>query len=893
MRMDDQFEENQMGVYSLIETLYQQYLSNPSQVDLSWKKYFDALLPKKEIKTERIEGVFLLIQAYRYYGHLLANLNPIALKKTEAVSELNLDNFGFNHNDLNRIVPTEGILSKPEAPLGELIERLKILYCGTIGFELEGLPAPLQNWIQDRVETGNFLDPLDSDQSLLILNFLNRSELFENFLHTKYVGQKRFSIEGAETLIPMLAFMLEKGAEDQVEECVIGMAHRGRLNVLANILKKSFDEILREFDEGYIPDPTEGKGDVKYHKGYSGNYLAVNGRSIKVTLPPNPSHLESVSPVVEGQTRGKQFILKDTNRNKIIPILIHGDAALSGQGVVYETLQLSQLSGYSTGGTIHFVINNQIGFTTIPRDSRSTHYCTDIARAFGMPVFHVNAEDPEACIKVTLMAFQIRQRFKCDVFIDIHCYRKYGHNEGDEPAFTQPHEYKIIKRKKPIREIYHDYLLHKKTVSRELIDQLENDFKEGLNQAYEKSRDKSASPRSSSLNRSLFEEVKTGVSEDLLVEAAHKMSRIPEGFTLHPKVKVLVNERLETVKEKKLIDWGLAETLAYATLLIEGKSVRLSGQDCGRGTFSHRHALWVDQEKEYEYFPLNHLQDLQGQFEVINSSLSEMGVLGFEYGYSVANPEGLTIWEAQFGDFSNGAQIIIDQYIVSAETKWGQKSNLVMLLPHGYEGQGPEHSSARIERYLSMAADCNVIVANPSTPAQLFHLLRRQVHWEISKPLVIFSPKALLRLPSCKSPTRDFENGFFQTILDDESSNKTINKIILCSGKIYYDLVNRRKNGEAIAIIRIEQLFPLDEHRLMKIIQGYPNAKEIFWVQEEPLNMGAGPYLDRILRNLLSDPKWKYSCIGREESSSPATGSQYYHRQEQETLLNQVFNNEK
>lgn len=897
--------EGELANLDLLERLYEQYQVDPNGLDPSWRNYFQSL--DREAPALMINGaaaqasslpVEQLVDAYRRYGHLVTQINPIALNGDQKASDpFDLTKWGLKPEDLGRTVATHGVLKSSHTSLGLLIDTLRDLYCGRIGFEYKHVDdKEMEKWIQDRIETKLFQETLSKEQKQRILDYLNRSELFETFLHTKYVGQKRFSLEGAETLIPMLALLIESGAEQGITEFVLGMAHRGRLNVLANILNKSYHTIFSEFDEGYIPDSLEGMGDVKYHKGYTGDNLKTPlGKAIKLILSPNPSHLESVDAVVEGKTRAKQFLANDElARKKIVPILIHGDAAVSGQGVVYETLQLAKLEGYTTGGTIHFVINNQIGFTTIPRDSRSTPYCTDIARAFGLPVFHVNAEDPESCVLAMLLALEIRQKFHCDVFIDLNGYRKYGHNEGDEPAYTQPLEYRLIKSKKSIRELYRDRLIEQQVIAKNVVDQMEEGFKAGLQEVYGKLQEKkSALPARDQMehprDQALFQPVKTGVDRALLLSLAERFSQIPEGFSLHPKIEHLVKERLGRIKEDKPIDWGLGEYLAYATLLDEGVAVRISGQDSCRGTFSHRHAIWVDQQVEKDYYPLAHLKAKQGKFEVVNSPLSEMAVLGFEYGYSVACLKGLTIWEAQFGDFANGAQVIIDQYIASGEQKWGQRSGLVMLLPHGYEGQGPEHSSGRLERFLALAGHDNMQVVNPTTPAQLFHLLRRQMHRSFHKPLIVFTPKGLLRHPACVSPLADLTQGAFQDILDDSvQDGATIKRLVLCSGRLYYDLLAEKAKTKRsdIALIRIEQLYPLNTARLKEIVARYSKVKEYLWVQEEPQNMGAWSFISPHLTSMLSK---ELLYVGRKCSATPATGSHQLHEQEHVNILKQVF----
>ncbi|WP_068466535.1 2-oxoglutarate dehydrogenase E1 component [Candidatus Protochlamydia phocaeensis] len=915
--------EGETANLALLESLYQQYQTNPAQLSLSWQRYFEALdrqgveakiglkpalsvkdgisASKEDVSAAAVDSrIFQLIEAYRRNGHLMAHVNPLVSQPPEEPESLRLDRLGFEERDLKRFFPTFGLLPQGQAPLSSLLDALRNLYCRHIGFEYKyGSNPDLENWLQNYIEKEFFKTGLSPEQKRLTLEYLNRSELLETFLHTKYVGQKRFSLEGTETLIPMLALMLESASEEGVEEAVLGMAHRGRLNVLTNILNKSFQLVFNEFEDNYIPESFEGMGDVKYHKGFKGHYARLNAKKIRLTVSPNPSHLESVDSVVEGMTRAKQFLEKDEeDRKKVIPILIHGDAALSGQGVVYETLQLAKLPGYATGGTIHLVINNQIGFTTIPRDLRSTVYCTDIAKAFGLPVFHVNAEDPDSCVQVALLALLVRQRFHCDVFIDLNGYRKYGHNESDEPAFTQPIEYRVIRNKRPIREIYRNRLIEQGIVQKGEMDEWEERFKLGLQEAHAHQKEHLTSVgqnqdlMSIPSNQALFDPIETGVAKDVLVALAERFCAVPNGFHLHAKLDHLIKERLKMVKEDKPIDWGMAEYLAYATLLWEGTPVRLSGQDCCRGTFSHRHAMWIDQQREeIEYYPLNHLKDGQGRFEVFNSPLSEMAILGFEYGYSVVCPQGLTIWEAQFGDFGNGAQVIIDQYIASGEQKWGQRSKLVLFLPHGYEGQGPEHSSGRLERFLTLAGHDNMQIVNPTTPAQFFHLLRRQIHRDIEKPLIVFTPKGLLRHPAATSRLDELTQGSFQEILGDPLPKpQGVRRLVLCSGRIYYDLLTKREKDQRkdVAFIRLEQLYPLNARRLIALLSLYTGLQDCLWVQEEPQNMGAWSYIYPCLNELLPRGLPLF-YVGRERSATPATGSHSRHEQEHTNILQQVF----
>lgn len=877
-----------MNSVDFTEEMYAKYLADRASVDTSWQTYFDGLeQPTVSAKSSDSEiRIRDLIAAYRRYGHLIARINPLLTEPPEEPDVLQLKNLGFSKSELNQQFPTCGILPKNEATLKEIIEALRFFYSGSFGAEYMDLKSPeIKFWIQSHIEGDRSKFELPIEEKKMILQQLNKSELFEIFLHTKYVGQKRFSLEGAETLIPMLETVLASGSKLGMEEFIIGMAHRGRLNVMSNILNKSYTQIFSEFDEGYVPDFFEGTGDVKYHKGFISDVTTRGDKKIKVSLTANPSHLESVGAVVEGQTKARQIQTTDDQQTRVVPILIHGDAALSGQGVVYETLQMHKLRGYNTGGTLHFVVNNQIGFTTLPLDARSTLYCTDIARTFNAPTFHVNAEDPEACVFVTHLAVELRQKFKCDVFIDLICYRKYGHNESDEPAYTQPIEYGIIRKKKPIREIYRDELISQGVMEKALVDTLEGEFKAGLQEALSGIKIGALNEDEKKDERSLekmLTSIETGVPRDILVSVAEKISVLPEGFNIHPKVKALVNDRLKTVQDGQKIDWGMSELLAYGSLLWEGKSIRLSGQDSCRGTFSHRHGLWMDQVQEREYFPLKNLKPDQGRFDLINSHLSEFAALGFEYGYSIAYPESLVIWEAQFGDFSNGAQIIIDQYIASGEQKWGQKSDLTLLLPHGYEGQGPEHSSGRMERYLSLCGNCNMFVTNPTTPAQFFHLLRRQLIGQQKKPLIVFTPKGLLRHPRCVSSLEDLTKGSFQTIIKDDSVNAL--KMVFCSGRIYYDLlaIKEKDKRDDMALIRIEQLYPLDNQKIEEVINTYPKVKETFWVQEEPHNMGAWDYIHQPLQKLV---KTELKYIGRPRSASPAVGSYVLHKNESKAIF--------
>ena len=928
----------------LVEEQYARYKKDPSSVAASWRDLFDQLeqqpptqeaaaavsqLPSQPaLLPEEIAGKSVLyyphvevqlsgkecriphlIHSYRTYGYLMADCNPIAEEKQEEPDQLKLEHLGFTRQDLALPVPTHQLLDTETAPLLELINTLRSIYCDKIGIEYMELHNPqMEQWLQERIEPTKSRKHLTNEQKQQILHHLNKSELFESFLHTRFTGQKRFSLEGAETLIPMLAEMINRGAQEGIEEFIFGMAHRGRLNVLCNIFDKTYAEIFSEFEEGHLPQSVEGSGDVKYHKGFYSEVKSIQEHQVKLTLVPNPSHLESVDPVVLGQARARQFLLGDeAQRAKVLPVLIHGDAALSGQGIIYETMQFNRLRGYETGGTIHLVINNQIGFTTLPKDGRSTRFCTDIARTFDAPVFHLNAEDPEGAVFAMELAVSLRQAFHIDVFLELNCYRKYGHNESDEPSFTQPLIYQMIKKKHPIRELYRDALVEQGVMEQAVVDEMEAAFKKDLHDSHQLQKKEQGLPESGEQNESrvlkreeLFPRIETGVPKEVLLQVAAQLCRVPEGFHIHSKLAALNRERLEMVQEQQSkqepkqqlrpIDWGMAELLSYGTLLHEGCHVRLSGQDSCRGTFTHRHACFIDQQDQSEYTPLQNLKEGQGRFEIYNSPLSEYAVLGFEFGYSVADVESLVLWEAQFGDFCNAAQVVIDQYIAASEQKWNQHSPLVLLLPHGYEGQGPEHSSARVERFLTLAGDNNMKIANPTTPAQLFHLLRRQVLNPVKKPLVVFTPKGLLRHPACVSSLDDLTHGSFQEILDDPAPPAAVQQLALCSGRIFYDVLAERSQHAMsdLAIVRIEQIYPLDVGRIKQLMEKYGSMKRLVWVQEEPANMGAWNFIRPILRELLPQGI-VLAYAGRQRSASPAVGSHAVHKKEHAAIMNVLF----
>ncbi|MDN3506336.1 MAG: 2-oxoglutarate dehydrogenase E1 component [Simkaniaceae bacterium] len=877
----------------MLEGLYEKWLQDPESVESSWKNFFEGMqfashlpqaLPHRQDSADL--RVYYLIHAYRLYGHLMASCDALCQERPPLCEELKLVNFGLSDKDLDTEFPTGGIFEKETAPLKEILEVLQKTYCQTIGIEYMGLGSVnLEKWVQDKIEP-YFPSGFTDEDRIAILEELNQAEGFETFLHTKYVGQKRFSLEGAETFIPLLHSLLDTGADVGVSDVVLGMAHRGRLNVLANIMGKSYEYLFQEFEDHYTPDLAESTGDVKYHMGFVGTYKD----KIQVTLSANPSHLESVDPVVEGGARALQEQRGREKAREVVPILVHGDAAVAGQGVVYETMTLSKLNGYGTKGTIHIVINNQIGFTTYSKDGRSTRYCTDIAKAFGAPVLHVNAEDPESCCLAARLAMQMRQTFGCDVFIDLMGYRKYGHNESDEPTFTQPLQYQNIRSKKTIRQIYRDRLIETGVLSQEKADEMEKGFRSNLSSVLEKVKSEKEPNQELKTRETgkhleeLFAPVETKVDAGSLHEIGRKIAEVPEGVNIHPKVARLLGERKKNLEEGS-IDWATAELLAYGSLATEGVHVRLSGQDCRRGTFSHRHALYVDQVNAAHYFPLSHISDSQAPVDIFNSPLSEFAVMGFDFGYSLLYPNSLVLWEGQFGDFGNGAQIIIDQYITTSEMKWGHTTNLTLLLPHGYEGMGPEHSSARMERFLQMCADENMFVANVTTAAQFFHLLRRQALRQRKKPLIVFTPKAYLRSPYCKSPLKDLSEGSFSEVLDDPNPPENPERILLTSGKFYFELLQEKeKRGSNDVLIRIEQLYPLNTEKLGQILKKYSGVKSCVWVQEEHQNMGAWTFLKPQLETLR-----EVTYAGRPPAAVSAAGSHALHKLQHSAIINQLY----
>lgn len=854
----------------------------------------DALL------VSELQGrVSALVNAYRVRGHVYADVDP--LNRSPAVpTELSLAAFGLDQVDPNTLFFTGDMAGPTTLPLKDIVARLKETYCRSIGVEYTFMEDPDERfWLQRRMESTLNRTDLSHEEQLALLTKLIDAELFEQFLHTKYVGAKRFSLEGAETVIPLMELLIQSSAHHRVEEIVIGMAHRGRLNVLANVMEKSMRELFFAFNDDR-PEMHIGRGDVKYHMGFSSDRF-VDGTKVHLTLCFNPSHLEWVNPVVEGRARAKGDRKEDATRKKVLPLIVHGDAAFAGQGVVAETLNLSRLQGYATGGTIHLVINNQIGFTTAPEDSRSSPYCTDITRMLRCPVFHVNGEDPEAVAQVVRLACDFRQQFAQDVVIDMLCYRRYGHNEADEPRYTQPVMYALIDKQPSVREMYVRRLQERGSITAEEAQQISKRRHEQMEAELLEARRGSYVPPDYAMGGvwrgykggpdADCPEAQTSVPIERLKALADKVIAVPDGFELNAKAKRFLKERHDRAHGEKPLDWGTAETLAYASLLEEGTRVRLSGQDSRRGTFSHRHAVLFDARSGRRHMPLMHVGDGLSKIEVWDSPLSEAGVLGFEYGYSLDYPEALVVWEAQFGDFANTAQVIIDQFIVSSEDKWHRLNGLVMLLPHGFEGQGPEHSSARLERFLTLSAEDNIQVANLTTPAQIFHILRRQVLRPYRKPLVIMSPKSLLRHPDAQSTLEDLATGSFQRIIPDTTVDpKSTRRVILCTGKVYYDLLAARtvlkKND--IALIRVEQLYPLQPQHVNEVLKPYKEGTDLVWVQEEPWNSGAWYFMNARLPRMLNG-RFPLRCVSRAESASPATGSHSAHKLEQERLIEEAL----
>ncbi len=842
-------------------------------------------------------GVLELINLYRVRGHLIAHLDPLG-KHQLYHPELDPANFGLTMWDLDREFNTGGLGGIERATLRQILASLRETYCQTIGVEYRHMQDPDEKaWIQDRIEPAECKLPLESSKRLRVLDDLLAAEEFERYLHTKFIGHKRFGLEGAETTIPVLATILSESAAAGIAEAVIGMSHRGRLNVLANIIGTSLAKILSEFEEITDPMTTQGSGDVKYHLGSAGKFCSPDGKEITVSVAPNPSHLEWVNPVIEGIVRAKQERRGDISRDKVLPILIHGDAAFAGQGVVWETINLSQLYGYRTGGTIHIIINNQIGFTTMPEEARSSPYPTDLARAIQAPIFHVNGDDPDAAARIAALGLAFRQQFKKDVVIDVFCYRRHGHNEADEPSYTQPLLYKKISERPSVLTLYSERLEREGVVEKGAVGNMRAQMRRRMDEAYEESKrgDQHFQPDvplavSAEELREFQPAEGTNVGMEMLRNVASRLSTVPETFRLHPKLQNFMAKRKELVDGTPDIDWSFAEALAFGTLVYEGTPVRLSGQDCARGTFSQRHAILSDLQTGVQYIPLKNVSADQAQFDVFDSLLSEAAVLGFEFGYSVADPLALVLWEAQFGDFANSAQVIIDNFIASSEAKWQQPCDLVLLLPHGAEGQGPEHSSARLERFLALCAEDNMRVCNPTSASQYFHLLRRQVRDAQRIPLVVMTPKSILRHPKSASKPAELADGEFHLVLQDPSIDdpEAVRRVLLCSGKVYYDLLQEQEKRKSshIAIIRMEQLYPFPDWNLSETLARFSRAKEICWVQEEPQNMGAWNFVTRHI----SVPFGRdFRYIGRAERASPAAGSLKLHRREQQMLVTQAF----
>ncbi len=946
------------GNIDFIEGLYARYLEDPSNVDPSWRELFERndgagrpifnktlieppapVVPGKEGKGDgKSEGkgnktaaavalapqtaptvafeqdmklqarVDQAISAFRLRGHLRAQLDPLGRPRPslDHVADVGMvDDKYFSATELEQLVESSNVFPEARVKLKELLGRLRRTYTGAIGVEyMQMLDSERRRWLMRRMEYTENRTAFTVDEQRHILTRLSYAEGFENFLHTKFIGAKRFALDGGEALVPMLDAVLEVGGDLGLKEVVIGMAHRGRLNVLTNILGKKPDQIFSEFEGPQDPKQHMGRGDVKYHMGFSSDHSTRGGKGIHLSLAFNPSHLEAVDPVVEGRVRAKQDRSGDTERTKVMPLLIHGDAAFIGQGVVAETLNMAGLEGYKTGGTLHVVINNQVGFTTDPSDSRSSIYSTALAQMLDVPVFHVNGDDPEACVHVARLVAEYRQTFKSDVVVDLVCYRRYGHNEGDDPSFTQPAMYEIIRKHPTVRTLYAQQLAQQARISAEDSEAIKQrcmqEFDAALTRARAESQFKEPNaleglwqPYKGGLHKSA-PQVTTAVDKETLRSALKKLSEVPEGFNVHRDVERTVLKKRQGMLQSEELQWSEGESLAYATLLSEGYSIRVSGQDSERGTFSHRHAVLHDVKTGANFVPLRQFPTGRAHFDVFNSPLSEMGVLGFEYGYSLDVPDGLTIWEAQFGDFANGAQIIIDQFIAAGESKWRRLSGLTLLLPHGYEGQGPEHSSARLERFLSLSAEDNIQVAYPTTPAQIFHLLRRQVLRPLRKPLVIMSPKSLLRRPEATSKLEELATGTFQEVILDKVDPAGVTRLLLCSGKVYYDLVKARdeRKDDSIAIVRVEQLYPFPFDELAGLVAKMPKLTELYWVQEEPRNSGGWHFMLPRLHDLASargQNPLKVGYIGRAEAASPATGFPQTHNLEQQLIVEEAI----
>jgi len=914
-----------------IDELYQDYKKNPDSVEPSWKSFFDGFdfaltkfgedngseattAPVKLSSSENghlsTKGTMMdmeqlpkeikvraLIHAYRSRGHLKSKTNPVR-ERVDRKALIGIEYFGLDESDLNTEFQAGDEIGIGTAKLSKILEALQKIYVGPMGFEYLYIRDPeMLDWLRIKIEKEALTFTPSLEIKKRILSKLNEAVVFENFLHTKYIGQKRFSLEGGESTIPFLDALINIGADLGVEEFMIGMAHRGRLNVLANIMGKTYEQIFSEFEGTAKPDLTMGDGDVKYHMGFASDIISINDKKVHLKLAPNPSHLEAVNPVVEGFIRAKIDSQHKGDKDKAVPILIHGDAAIAGQGIVYEVTQMANLKGFNTGGTIHFVINNQVGFTTDFDDGRSSIYCTDVAKIIDAPVIHVNGDNAEAVVFAARLAIEFRQKFNQDIFVDMVCYRRHGHNEADEPKFTQPELYNVISKHPNPREIYAKKLMENGDIDAEIAKQLDNEFRQLLQDRLNLVKEKPLPYQFTKFEQEWkqlrwatpedFEQSpETGISQENINKVADCLTTLPKGFKPLKQIEAQLKQRKDMFFNSKSLNWAAAELLAYGSLLLDGKMVRITGQDCQRGTFSHRHAVLHDANTNKPHNSLKSLEDRKGKFYIYNSLLSEYAVLGFEYGYAMANPHALCVWEAQFGDFANGAQTMIDQFISSAESKWQRMNGLVMLLPHGYEGQGPEHSNARPERFLQLSAEYNMVVANITEPSNFFHLLRRQLTWEFRKPCVVMSPKSLLRHPKVVSPIEEFTQGRFrELILDEEVDPKKVTRVLLCSGKIYYDLAEAREKEkiEDVAIFRVEQLHPLPKNKILEALKAYENA-EIVWVQEEPENMGYWTYIVRMLYKYL-----KMDVIARKHSASPATGYMKVHIEEQKGIVNKAL----
>jgi len=901
-----------------LDQMHERWRQDPASVPTTWQYFFsgmsyaetadedgDLCAPAREVATRAVRAqaqVANLILAYRRQGYRAACVDPLRACPT-LTSVLTPERWGFGPQDMQTEFDAQLLRTSHEhLTLANLLALLSETYCGALGVEYMHIADREQrDWLQVQMEGRRNQPALSSEQKLDILVALTDAEVFEKFTHSRYPGQKRFSLEGGESLIPALHVLVEGAAELGVEEIVFGMAHRGRLNVLSNVLGMSYEMMFSEFEGHFLPDSVQGDGDVKYHKGYSSDWTTKTSKVVHLSLTANPSHLEAVDPVVEGRVRAKQRRRGDTeDRHRVLPLLIHGDAAFAGQGVVAETLNLSQLKGYRVGGTLHLVINNQIGFTTLPEESRSTTNCTDVAKMVEAPIFHVNGDNPEAVVYAVDLALRFRQRFSRDVVVDIVGYRRHGHNEGDDPALTQPVLYAGIKNRPSVREQYIARLVEQGHLQPEQAERRVSQFRQRLESAHQTAKRENVAIQVQAFEGLWkgfdgpfsFKPVDTSVPHSTLLSVARALCQVPDGFNLNPKVARQLPKRLQATEQQQSVDWAFAELLAMGTLLHEGTPVRLSGQDSARGTFSQRHAVWQDIETQQPYIPLNHLRDGQARFCVYNSSLSEAAVLGFEYGYALTEPGMLIMWEAQFGDFANGAQVIIDQFILGAESKWQRDSGIVLLLPHGYEGQGPEHSNAYLERFLQGCAENNVQICYPSTPAQYFHLLRGQVRRDIRLPLIVMTPKSPLRHKRVQSPVQQLRDGRFVEILDDPAPPARARRLVLCTGKLFWDLIAYREAQgiDDVALVRIEQLYPFHDQLFRSVVGAYEGASQVVWAQEEPRNRGAWTFLfPRLLQHLGSR---LCGYVGREPSASAATGSLNRHRQEQERIVRQALGKE-